>query len=66
MATAANKNKIRTFEAEIGPQNMNIEDGKMLLVLNKNEKCINVRNVRLDAQFTSRFTRACMTPFNQF
>ena len=65
MATAANKNKIRTFEAEIGPQNMNIEDGKMLLVLKK-KKCINVRNVRLDAQFTSRFTRACVTPFKQF
>ena len=28
MATAANKNKIRTFEAEIGPQNKNIEAGK--------------------------------------
>ena len=27
---------------------------------------INVRNVRLDAQFTSRFTRACMTPSNNF
>ena len=26
----------------------------------------NVRNVRLDAQFTSRFTRAWMTPFKQF
>ena len=25
MATTANKNKIRTFEAEIGPQNKNIE-----------------------------------------
>ena len=51
MATAANKNKIRTFEAEIGPQNKNIEAeigpsvkirtlrlGKILLVLNK-KKC---------------------------
>ena len=28
MATAANKNKIRTFEAEIGPQNKNIEAGE--------------------------------------
>ena len=28
MATAANKNKIRTFEAEIGPQNKNIEAGQ--------------------------------------
>ena len=28
MATAANKNKVRTFEAEIGPQNKNIEAGK--------------------------------------
>ena len=28
MATAANKNKIRTFEAEIGPQNKNIEVGQ--------------------------------------
>ena len=27
MATAANKNKIRTFETEIGPQNKNIEAG---------------------------------------
>ena len=27
MATAANKNKIKTFEAEIGPQNKNIEAG---------------------------------------
>ena len=48
MATAANKNKIRTFETEIGPQNKNIEAeigpsvkirtlrlGKILLVLNK-------------------------------
>ena len=28
MATAANKNKIRTLEAEIGPQNKNIEAGQ--------------------------------------
>ena len=28
MATAANKNKIRTFEAKIGPQNKNIEAGQ--------------------------------------
>ena len=28
MATAANKNKIRTFEAETGPQNKNIEAGQ--------------------------------------
>ena len=28
MGTAANKNKIRTFEAEIGPQNKNIEAGQ--------------------------------------
>ena len=28
MSTAANKNKIRTFEAEIGPQNKNIETGQ--------------------------------------
>ena len=28
MATAANKNKIRTFEAEIGSQNKNIEAGQ--------------------------------------
>ena len=28
MATAANKNKIRTFEVEIGPQNKNIEAGQ--------------------------------------
>ena len=28
MATAANKNKIRTFEAEIDPQNKNIEAGQ--------------------------------------
>ena len=28
MATAANKNKTRTFEAEIGPQNKNIEAGQ--------------------------------------
>ena len=28
MATAANKNKIRTFEAEIGPQNKNIKAGQ--------------------------------------
>ena len=28
MATAANKNKIRTFETEIGPQNKNIEAGQ--------------------------------------
>ena len=33
MATAANKSKIRTFEAEIGPQNKNIVRlGKILLV----------------------------------
>ena len=28
MATAANKNKIRTFEAEIGNQTKNIEAGQ--------------------------------------
>ena len=28
IATAANKNKIRTFEAEIGPQNKKIEAGQ--------------------------------------
>ena len=28
MATAANKNKIRTSEAEISPQNKNIESGQ--------------------------------------
>ena len=28
MSTAANKNKIRIFEAEIGPQNKNIEAGQ--------------------------------------
>ena len=28
MATAANKNKIRTFEAEIGPKNKNSEAGQ--------------------------------------
>ena len=28
MASAANKDKIRTFEAEIGPQNKNIEAGQ--------------------------------------
>ena len=35
MATAANKNKIRTFEAEIGPQIRTLRLGKILLVLNK-------------------------------
>ena len=29
MATVANKNKIGTFEAEIGPQNKNIEAGQI-------------------------------------
>ena len=28
MATAVNKDQIRTFEAEIGPQNKNIEAGQ--------------------------------------
>ena len=40
MATAANKNKIRTLEAEIGPQNKNIEAGQNFIpVLNKKKKC---------------------------
>ena len=28
MATAENRNKIKTFEAEIGPQNKNIKAGQ--------------------------------------
>ena len=42
MAAAAKKNKIRTFEAEIGPQNKNIQPGQNLLVLNK-KKCMTYR-----------------------
>ena len=40
MATAANKNKIRTFEAEIGPQNKNIEAGKKFYWFLIKKKCI--------------------------
>ena len=35
MATAVNKDHIRTFEAEIGPQNRTLRLVKILLVLKK-------------------------------
>ena len=49
MATAANKNKIRTFEAEIGPQNKNIEAGQNFTgsvhaILKKTSMFIKTRN----------------------